>query len=77
MINLKIDRERLDKMLALSDDELWGEIRSICDRVKLSVPKETPPHEKLESLREIARSGRLSFSDAMRMLKDYKSRTEG
>lgn len=74
---MKIDKEKLDRMLNMSDDELWREIKSICDRVKISVPNETPPHDKLESLREIARSGRISFSEAMRMLADYKRKTEG
>ena len=74
---MKIDKEKLDRMLNMSDDELWREIKSICDRVKISVPNETPPHDKLESLREIAHSGRISFSEAMRMLADYKRKTEG
>lgn len=74
---LKIDKEKLERMLSMTDDELWGEIRSICERVRISVPTETPPHEKLEQLRGIARSGRISFSEAMRMLADYKRKTEG
>lgn len=74
---LKIDKEKLERMLSLTDDELWSEIRSICERVRISVPTETPPHEKLEQLRGIARGGRISFSEAMRMLADYKRKTEG
>ena len=74
---LKLDKEKLERMLSMTDDELWSEIRVICERVRISVPKETPPHDKLEQLREIARGGKISFSDAMRMLADYKRKTEG
>lgn len=74
---LKIDKEKLERMLSLTDDELWSEIKVICERVRISVPQETPPHEKLEQLRGIARGGRISFSEAMRMLADYKRKTEG
>ena len=74
---MKIDKERLDRMLSMSDDELWCEIRGICERVRISVPTKTPPHDKLDRLREVARSGKISFSDAMRMLADYKKSTEG
>ena len=74
---LKIDKEKLERMLSMTDDELWSEIKVICERVRISVPTETPPHGKLEQLRGIARGGRISFSEAMRMLADYKRKTEG
>ena len=74
---LKIDKEKLERMLSMTDDELWSEIRAICERVKINVPTQTPPHEKLEQLRGIARGGKISFSEAMRMLADYKRKTEG
>ena len=74
---LKLDKEKLERMMSMTDDELWSEIRVICERVRISVPKETPPHEKLEQLRAIARGGKISFSEAMRMLADYKRKTEG
>lgn len=74
---LKIDKEKLERMLSMTDDELWREIRTICERVRISVPTQTPPHDKLEELRTVARSGRISFSEAMRMLAEYKRKTEG
>ena len=74
---LKIDKEKLEKMLSMTDDELWREIRVICERVRIAVPTQTPPHEKLEELRAVARGGKISFSEAMRMLADYKRKTEG
>ena len=73
----RIDKEKLDRLMSLSDEELWGEIERVCSRHRISLPKGQPPKAELDRLRALASSGRIGVADALSLLNEYKKKCGG
>ena len=71
---MKINKQQLEALLALPDDQLWREAVRMAASYGISLPKETPPKEQLDKLRGVAGSGRISARDAFRLISEYKRR---
>ncbi len=70
---MKLDRNMLDQMLKLPDDELWRQVVSIAKTHGFTLSDKTPQHEELERLRGIARDGmNINPITAMKLLNKYK-----
>lgn len=70
---MRIDKEKLSRLAALPDDELWGQVVSIAASHGLKLSDKRPSHEELEKLRQMVSGGtNLSMAQAMRIVKDYK-----
>lgn len=70
---MKLDREKLNAMVALPDDELWKSIVEIGKSHGFTLPNKTPPHDEMEKLRDLARDGaRLNLANAIKILNKYK-----
>ena len=75
---MKINREELREYASHSDTVLWEEMRAIAKRYGYSLPEKTPPHADMERVRAIMLGNeRISISEGMKMLKEYKTRCEG
>ena len=70
---MKLDREKLNAMVALPDDELWKSIVEIGKSHGFTLPNKTPTHDEMEKLRDLARDGaRLNLANAIKILNKYK-----
>lgn len=70
---MKLDRDKLENMIALPDDELWQAVVNIGKTHGFTLPDKTPAHEELEKLRSIARDGsKMSLVGALRILNKYR-----
>ena len=69
---MRFDRERLEALASLPDDQLWAEVVKIAEGFGYNLPKATPPHSDLEKMREAARCEKINLSDAMRVVSRYK-----
>ncbi len=71
---MKLDRDKLTKMVSLPDDELWKKVVEIGKTHGFIMPEKTPPHEELEKLRAMARDGmKLNAISALKMINKYRS----
>ncbi len=72
---MKLDKEKLKKLSALSDAELEKEIRRMAEEKGLKLPAASPSHEDLERLRALlSADGGIGMMDAMRYYNAYKKK---
>lgn len=71
---MRLDRSQLQALAALPDDRLWAEVLKMASQYGFELPKEAPPHDQLQKLRELALGTRLNLADAMRLLNQYKTK---
>ncbi len=69
---MRINKQQLDRLVALPDDELWQQIVALGNSHGFKLPEKTPPHEELMKLRGIVNGGKISLSDAARILNEYR-----
>ncbi len=70
---MRLDRDMLNAMVALPDDELWRKIVEIAKSHGFTLPESTPPHDEMERLRDLVRDGaRLNLASAIKILNKYK-----
>ncbi len=69
---MRIDRNKLEEMAALPDDQLWGQIVKIAAGYGFKLPEKTPTHEEMQKLREMALGSKINMTDAMKLLNQYK-----
>ena len=71
---MKIDKSKLEALAALPDDELWIEAGKLAASYGFNLPKQTPSHEDMQKLRDLALGSKINMSDAVRLLNNYKKR---
>ena len=70
---MKFDKDKLNELVSLPDDELWKTVVQIGKSHGFSMPTKTPPHSELEKLRAIARDvSKMNVGLAMKILSKYK-----
>lgn len=73
---MRLDKESLEKMAALPDDQLWATVRKTAEAHGIALPNRTPKHEELDKLRAILKdTEKLSPIKAMKLINDYKRRS--
>ena len=68
----KFDRNKLDAMMKLSDDDLWAEIVRVGASKGFNLPSGTPPHAELERLRRTVSDGRINIASALKIIDAYR-----
>ena len=71
---MRFDKEKLEALAALPDDKLWAEVVRIADSFGYSLPKETPPHNDLQKMRDAIRADKINPVEAMRLVNRLKQR---
>ena len=67
---MKLNREKLNELLALGDEELWREVRGIASAYGFRLPEQTPKKSDLDELRRLAKSERTpSIAEAISIVK--------
>jgi hypothetical protein len=69
---MRVNKEQLEMLAALPDDELWREIVKMASSYGFTLPTGTPSHTDLERLRNTVRGDRIKVSDALKMLNEYR-----
>ena len=69
---MRINKEQLENLARLPDDQLWAEIVKVGRAHGFSLPEKTPSHSDLERLRGAVTGAKLNLSEAMRVLNSYK-----
>ena len=70
---MNFDKDKLNELVALPDDELWKTGVEIGKSHGFTMPTKTPEHSELEKLRSIARDGsKMNVGLAMKILSKYK-----
>ena len=54
---MRFDKEKLEALIALPDDELWRTVVTIGKTHGFTLPEKAPPHDEIEKLRKIAKDG--------------------
>ena len=75
---MKIDKEKLDALVAMSDDELWRQIVEIGRSHGFTLPAKTPPHSEMEKMRGAVKGGaKLNLNEAIRVINNYRKSSNG
>ena len=70
---MRFDKDKLNELVSLNDDELWRTVVEIARSHGFSLPTKTPEHAELEKLRQIARDGsKMNVALAMKLLSKYR-----
>lgn len=70
---MKLDRDKLNELVNLPDDELWKKVVEIGRSHGFILPEKTPEHSELEKLRSIARDGaKMNVASALKILSRYR-----
>ena len=70
---MKLDKNKLNELVNLPDDELWKKVVEIGKTHGFVLPAKTPDHDELEKLRSIARDGaKMNVASALKLLAKYR-----
>lgn len=70
---MKIDREKLNAVVNLSDEDLWRMIRELAKSHGITLPEAVPPHSELEKVRgALSHGGSPNIAEAIRVVNNYR-----
>lgn len=70
---MRIDKEKLSAMAALSDEELWAKVAAIAEKNGIKLPPKAPTPEEMSKLRAaMSEPDRLGALGAMKIINKYK-----
>lgn len=70
---MKLDRSKLEAIVALPDDELWAMIREVARGHGFTLPEKPPAHSELEKIRAAVSHGASpNIAEALRVINDYR-----
>ena len=74
---MRIDKDKLQALVAMPDDELWRQIVEIGKSHGFTLPTKTPPHAEMEKMRGAVNGGaKLNIGEAVKIINDYRKRTQ-
>ena len=72
---MKLDKDKLNALLAMPDAELWREIRKIAGTHGFTLPEKAPSNEEMQKLRGAVSGGAgLNLGRAVKIINDYRKR---
>lgn len=75
---MKFDANALRALMTKNDKELWKAVRMIGAASGLSLAEETPPPAEMARLRTVlSGADKMSPSDAMKIVSDFKKKGNG
>lgn len=73
IIKVKIDKEKLAKLLEKNDGDLWAEVVSLAENKGFTLPKNPPPKEQMDKMRAaVAHGGTFNLAQAAKILDNYR-----
>lgn len=72
-MRMKIDKNKLAALAALSDEELWKTVRSVAEGNGIALPERAPSGTELQKLRTaMTEADRINTIAALKMLNKYR-----
>ena len=69
---MTFNKEKLEALAALPDDQLWAEVTKIADSFGYTLPNTPPPHSELEKMRNAVKGDKINLTEAMRVVNRLK-----
>lgn len=70
---MRFDKDKLNELVNLPDDELWKKVVEIGKTHGFSLPEKAPEHHEIEKLRSVVRDGgKINVASAMKILSKYR-----
>ncbi len=70
---MRVDKEKLAKLLEKNDEELWKEIVSLAEKKGFAMPKDPPPKSEMDRMRAaVAHGGTFNLAHAAKILDNYR-----
>ena len=70
---MRIDPEKLAKLTALPDNEMWSEIRRIAQKHGITLPEKCPDAKTMSDIRSATAGGaKINLAEAIRVINTYK-----
>ena len=69
---MRIDREKLKKLMELNDDALWAEIVKMAKSMGFSIVENVPNSEDMQKIRSLLDADKINPYSAMKIMKNYK-----
>ena len=74
---MKIDKDKLNALAALPDEELWKTVRGIAKSHGFNLPEEAPPHAEMEKMRAaVFNNSTPAVGEALKLINDYRRRAK-
>ena len=72
---MRIDKDKLDALCRMPDDELWCEVCKIAKSYGFTLPNNTPSKSDMQKLRgAVSANGKINLANAVKILNEYKRR---
>lgn len=69
---MRIDKDKLERLMSLDDDALWGEISGMARGFGFNIGSTTPKPEDMQKIRDLLSEGKISPAGAMKIMKSIK-----
>ena len=75
---MKINKEKINQLLSLSDEALWRELSEKARGFGYSLPEKAPSGEDMKTIRRlIGEADKIGPMDALRLLTKFKAKRTG
>ena len=69
---MRIDKEKLKRLMELDDAALWGEIVKMGKSFNFNINEATPRAEDMQKIRSLLDEGKINPYSAMKIMQSYK-----
>ncbi len=74
---MKINKEKLQKLLEKSDEELWREVVLVAKEKGLALPQNPPPKSEMDKMRAaVAHGSSFRLAEAVRIIDRYRKESK-
>ncbi len=74
-VSLKINKEKLARLAALEDGELWQVIKETAQKYGYTLPAEAPRKEDMQKIRSIMSDAeKISTKDILKLMSTFKAK---
>lgn len=69
---MKINKEKLDALCAMPDEELWHEVQKIAASYGFKLQGKAPSKEEMQKMRNAVSGSKINFGEALKIINNYK-----
>lgn len=69
---MKINREKIEALCAMPDDELWREVQKIASGYGFKLPDKVPSKEDMQKMRNAVCGTKINLTEALKIINNYR-----
>ena len=69
---MKINKEKIEALCAMPDEELWREVQKIARGYGFKLPDRVPSKEDMQKMRNAVSGTKINLGDALKIINSYK-----